>query len=74
MIFWGVFPTDPGIKLRSPALQTDSLLSEPPGKPTTILHNPQSADSVDAELWIQRAYCKVIGGVLTPTLFKSTVL
>ena len=24
---------DPGIKLGSPALQTDSLLSEPPGKP-----------------------------------------
>ena len=30
------FPEDfpnPGIKLRSPALQTDSLPSEPPGKP-----------------------------------------
>ena len=25
---------DPGIKLRSPALQADSLLSEPPGKPS----------------------------------------
>ena len=24
---------DPGIKLRSPTLQVDSLLSEPPGKP-----------------------------------------
>ena len=24
---------NPGIKLRSPALQADSLLSEPPGKP-----------------------------------------
>ena len=24
---------DPGIEPRSPALQTDSLLSEPPGKP-----------------------------------------
>ena len=24
---------DPGIELRSPALQTDSLPSEPPGKP-----------------------------------------
>ena len=24
---------DPGIELRSPALQADSLLSEPPGKP-----------------------------------------
>ena len=29
---------DPGIEPRSPALQTDSLLSEPPGKPfVTIL-------------------------------------
>ena len=74
MIFWGVFPTDPGIKLRSPALQTDSLPSEPPGKPTTILRDPRLADSVDAELWIQKAYCKVIGRVWTPTLFKSTVL
>ena len=25
---------DPGIEPRSPALQADSLLSEPPGKPT----------------------------------------
>ena len=25
---------DPGIRLRSPALQADSLLSEPPGKPS----------------------------------------
>ena len=28
----GAIP-DPGIKLRSPALQVDSLLTEPPGKP-----------------------------------------
>ena len=26
--------TDPGIEPRSPALQADALLSEPPGKPT----------------------------------------
>ena len=26
-----------GIKLGSPALQVDSLLSEPPGKPTTVV-------------------------------------
>ena len=26
---------DPGIKPRSPALQTDALPSEPPGKPVT---------------------------------------
>ena len=34
---------DPGIKLGSPTLQTDSLLSEPPGNPaiddtTTVIH------------------------------------
>ena len=27
---------DPGIELRSPALQAESLLSEPPGKPGLI--------------------------------------
>ena len=35
---WGAFPTpgdlpDPGIKPGAPALQADSLPSEPPGKP-----------------------------------------
>ena len=30
---------NPGIELRSPALQEDSLLSEPPGKPHFILWN-----------------------------------
>ena len=28
--------SDPVIELRSPALQADSLLSEPPGKPKTL--------------------------------------
>ena len=28
---------DPGIEPRSPALQTDALLSEPPGKPLTFI-------------------------------------
>ena len=27
---------DPGIKPRSPALQADALLSEPPGKPSSL--------------------------------------
>ena len=31
-LLWGNLP-DPGIKPRFPALQVDSLLSEPPGKP-----------------------------------------
>ena len=30
---------NPGIKLRSPALQVDSLLSEPPGKPWCLMIN-----------------------------------
>ena len=29
-------PPDPGIESRSPALQADSLLSEPPGKPLSV--------------------------------------
>ena len=37
----GDFP-DPGIKSRSPALQVDSLLSEPPGKPGFILRRVSS--------------------------------
>ena len=32
---------NPGIKPRSPALQADSLLSEPPGKPRESGHKPQ---------------------------------
>ena len=35
----GDFP-NPGIEPRSPALQADSLLSEPPGKPAGEKHNP----------------------------------
>ena len=41
---WGELPCpssgdlpDPGIEPRSPALQADSLLSEPPGKPHFLL-------------------------------------
>ena len=33
---------DPGIKPRSPALQVDSLLSEPRGKPPVLLGGPNS--------------------------------
>ena len=41
----GIFPTqgsspDPGIKPTSPALWADSLLSEPPGKPTPTQISP----------------------------------
>ena len=31
---------NPGIEPRSPVLQADSLLSEPSGKPTIIIHDP----------------------------------
>ena len=41
--YWGGLPfsspadlPNPGIKLTSPALQVDSLLSEPPGKPSLL--------------------------------------
>ena len=34
-------PSNPGIEPRSPALQADTLLSEPPGKPTTKYTNKQ---------------------------------
>ena len=39
---WVPFPTpgdlpDPGIEPESPALETDALTSEPPGKPGVIL-------------------------------------
>ena len=32
---------DPGIEPWSPALQADSLTSEPPGKPSVILNQPK---------------------------------
>ena len=35
--------SDPGIKSGSPALQADSLLSEPPGKPLYVLVAVNSA-------------------------------
>jgi len=35
---------DPGIKPRSPALQADSLPSEPPGKPLSFLKLLEKAD------------------------------
>ena len=43
------FPGDlpnPGMEPRSPALQTDSLLSEPPGKPSFTISSVQSLSHV----------------------------
>jgi len=49
---------DPGIKLESPALQADSLPSEPPGKPPVLAEgngNPLQysslENSMDREAW-----------------------
>ena len=41
---------NPGIELGSPALQVDSLLSEPPGKPKDTF--PQNIKRTTAKLWI----------------------
>ena len=35
---------DPGTELRSPALQADSLLSEPPGNPSVLILRPILGD------------------------------
>ena len=45
------FPGDlpnPGMEPRSPALQTDSLLSEPPGKPNSYKYSNSKPLSQDA--------------------------
>ena len=41
---------DPGIKSRSPSLQADSLLSEPPRKPDQVFISTQVAFGI----WIRR--------------------
>ena len=38
---------NPGIKSKSPALQTDALLTEPPGKPTLL-----KGDLSNVPLWL----------------------
>ena len=45
----GIFPT-PGIKPRSPALQVDFLLSEPPGKLFSILYMLNSSFMLSEEI------------------------
>ena len=39
---------DPGIKTRSPVLQADPLLSEPPGKPSSTL--PKATDDLKQKM------------------------
>ena len=51
---WVVIPSlgalpDPGIELRSPTLQADPLLSEPPGKPRKLGINEDNLSS--ASIW-----------------------
>ena len=43
--YWGrgEDPSDPGTEPRSPALQADSLQSEPQGKPHTDFHQPNNS-------------------------------
>ena len=49
---------NPGIKPRSPALQTDSSPSEPPGKPEGLILNPE-VEMVKAESCLHELLCKV---------------
>ena len=47
---------DPGIELRSPALQADSLPFEPPGKPTNHVLNAQQPQVVSGYPTEQHRY------------------
>ena len=47
---------DPGIELRSPALQADSLSFEPPGKPTNHISNAQQPQVVSGYPTEQHRY------------------
>ena len=55
-----------GIEPRSPALQADSFLSEPPGKPPSQLRGPhQSAEGLSRTNWLIRPWVKSILSCLT---------
>ena len=70
-VYWSGLPfpspgdlPDPGIEPRSPALQTDALPSEPPGKPTEELykkdlHDPDNHDGVIPHLEPDILECQV---------------
>ena len=45
---------DPGIEPRSPALQADSLSSEPPGKPEIMVRNSLK---VHIEIFVDKMIC-----------------
>ena len=47
---------DPGIKPRSPALQADTLPSEPPGKPVLFLCAPIIRDNIHSVCFMYQAY------------------
>ena len=49
--------TNPGIKSRSPALQADSLPSEPPGKPQVLVFNVTTRTFIE-----QRQECQSLKG------------
>ena len=42
---------DPGMETRSPALQADSLPSEPPGKPPVVLNSELNESVCGKQLW-----------------------
>ena len=52
---------DPGIKLRSPALQADALTSEPPGKPSFSL---KTRCLIHGLKWLTRLYCVAAVGLV----------
>ena len=55
-----------GIEPRSPALQADSFLSEPPGKPPSQLRGPhQSAEGLSRTNWLILPWVKSILSCLT---------
>ena len=69
---------NPGIKLRSPALQADALTSEPPGKPHIIIIIPYlssytlliSLSIMDSQL-LNYIYSKVIWKVIEISIWKE---
>ena len=62
---WVAFPSpgdipDPGIEHGSPALQTDSLPCEPPGRPR-LVHGRTDADAEAPILWTPDVKSQLIG-------------
>ena len=67
-----IFP-DPGIKPRSPALQVDSLPTEPPGKPTELNSWFPGERAPDHSL-LKTLFLWLLEGVLTTSTFLTGLL